>query len=150
MVKTIILKTYKPYFFTLLFIAIALTFVSYLMVTAGLYIHFPVEEARLYKNIFFVIIISASFGYSYYLKKQREKLQAIEDYDLKATTHLTLYRKRILWGFLNCVLACILFVMIGYKTFFYFALIDLFMMLMQFPNKAVFSKELNDDEIEYL
>ncbi|RXK59729.1 hypothetical protein ESA94_11755 [Lacibacter luteus] len=150
MVKTVFLKNYRPYFFLLLFTACVLTLISYSLVAADLYVHLPLEDARLYKNIFFIIIVAASFVYGYYLKKQREKLQAIEDYDLKIATHIILYRKRILWGFLNCLLACILFVIIGYKTFFYFALIDVVMMLMQFPNKAVFNKELNDDEIEYL
>lgn len=150
MVKTVSLKMYKTYFLTLLFSACAATLLSYIFVAAGLFIQLPLDEGRLYKNISLVAIITASFAYSYYLKKQREKLNTIEDYDLKIGIHLILYRKRILWGFLNCLLACILFAVIGYKIFFYFSLIDIVMLLPQFPNKAVFSKELNDDEIEYL
>ena len=150
MIKTVYLKNYRPYYFKLLFAACALTLGSYLLVSAGIYLQLPVEKVKLYKNIFIFTMIAASFMYSYYLSKQRQKLQTIEDFDEKIATHVTVYRKRILLGFINCFLACILFVFIGYKTLFYFALIDIFIMLTQFPNKTVFNKELNDDEIEYM
>ncbi len=150
MVKTVMLKNYRPYYYILLFAAAAITTLSYFLVAAGLYIELPLEQTKLIKNIFFVMIMAASFGYSFYLKKQRNKLRGIDDFDIKISTHYKLYRQRIFWGFLNCLLACILFAILGYKTFFYFALIDIFMVLSQFPNKKVFSTELNDEEIEYI
>jgi glucan phosphoethanolaminetransferase (alkaline phosphatase superfamily) len=150
MVKTVALKSYRPYFFTFLFAACATTLCSYLAVTAGFFIEWEPGQSRLLKNIFVVAIIASSFGYSYYLRKQREHLQNIEDFDAKLDFHTTVYRKRILWGFLNCLLACILYPVVAYSTFLYFAVFDIILMLTQFPNRVVFSKELNDDEIEFI
>lgn len=151
MVKIIQLKPYRTIYFTFLVISVVFTVLSYLLVSSGFYLHWEQQQSVLYKNIFVYTLIGLAILFTSYLSKQRKKIQAIEEYDVKISLHLEMYKHRILWGFANCTLACILYPIIAHSAFLYFAIFDIiFSLLMMFPNKIMFRKELNDDEIEFI
>ena len=70
--------------------------------------------------------------------------------DEKLVFHRHYFKTRLLWYVLSGIVACILFVIVGQWLFLYFAIFDLAMLLILYPTKSFFKKELDDEEIIFI
>ena len=149
-VKTIEVKEYKKIyinFLTLMCIMIAGTF---FMLKTGVFVKRPPEESIQLRRILVIGLVLTSIIYSYYQKVQKDKLRAFIEFEDKKLFHLKYYKIRILWFVLSCLASCILFLVVANWFFFYFALFELLLMFITFPNRYFFKREMNEDDIVFV
>lgn len=150
MIKIIELKVYRKKYYIYAFISALAVAFCYILVSSGVYVRWDPADSILIKNIFLYGTIGIAFGWTFYLRKEKEKMLQYEDFDAKKSFHEKLYTKRIMWYLFSCSITAVLYVIAAHTFFLYFALIDLVIMLLQFPNKTVFSREFNDDDIVFM
>jgi hypothetical protein len=66
---------------------------------------------------------------------------------MRIARHRRIYSIRMLWHVASCLVSCILYVVTSRNMFLYFALFDFVVSLAFFPNKKIFMKELNNEDI---
>jgi hypothetical protein len=123
---------------------------SWLLIKTGMFIPASASIKNSFKDVIMIGLIGAAALHTIYTNSQRKKLLTIENIEEKLAFHRKIFKMRIMWNVVACALSCFLFLLIGRNIFLYFALYDLFMLLILFPNKTFFKKELNDQEIVFV
>ncbi len=149
-VKTIDMKVYRKLYANYLVLICIMIGVSYFLLEKGFYVRWDPLKSALIKNFLLYGMVGVAIAYSLYQKNQGQKLQAIEDFEEKKIFHEKYFKIRMLWYAGSCFVSCILFMLVFNWFFFYFALFELFLLLIVFPNKFFVKKELNDDDIVFI
>jgi hypothetical protein len=144
---TINVKRYKAFYHQALIGNILLVGGLFILQRGGFSLMQDIKSARLITMPMLGLMIIMVFVYTRYVRKQLNKLPAIADFDERVREHEKIYKIRLLWHFLSCLVSCFLGVLTGREIFFYFSLIDTVGMLPLFPNLAVFKAELKNDDI---
>jgi hypothetical protein len=150
MVKIVDMKIYRKIYFNFLAIMCVMIAAVYLLVKNGIYLGQFFIQSKTIVYGFLALMLAVTFVYSLYLRRQREKLQAIADFDKKLAFHQNYFKTRMWWQILGGATSCILYMITAHRYFFWFALFDLLSLVVVFPNKFFFKKELNDEDIIFL
>jgi hypothetical protein len=119
-------------------------------VSNGLFLRWEPAQSTQMKNIILFGMVGVAIAYSLYLRKEKEKMQSIHDFDEKLIAHQRYFKIRMWWYLLSTIASCILYILVANTFFLYFALFELLMLIVVFPNKLFFKKELQDDDIIFL
>ena len=150
MFKIIDLNVYRSIFFSCLSICSVMIIGSWILIQSGLFIPGSDSIKNSFKDIIMIGLIGAAALHTIYTNSQKKKLLTIENIEEKLASHRKIFKLRLMWNVVACALSCFLFLLIGRNIFLYFALYDLFMLLILFPNKTFFKKELNDNEVVFV
>jgi hypothetical protein len=140
------LSTYRNQFKQILIPQLLLVLVSYLLVQVSPYDFSLFAIQRLSTPIMAVLVI-LSFMHSSYQRRRLAKLYSVESFEDRARQHQRIYQFRLFWFLFSAFTSCCLFVLAQHRLFFYFALFDTLLLVMNYPNKQVFRRELQEEEI---
>lgn len=99
------------------------------------------------------VFLAGTFIASFIItRKHKEKLKTIHSltaFDDQVVQYKKIYDQRLMVNALIGVLACILYALTARRIFIIFAIFDLVVLLIMYPNKNVFRRELNNQEITF-
>lgn len=99
------------------------------------------------------LFLGLTFGISFMLtRRQRTKLKTIQslpDFNEQVAQYKTIYDQRLIANALIGVAASICYALTARRIFILFAILDLVVLLIMYPNKNVFRRELNNQEITF-
>jgi peptidoglycan/LPS O-acetylase OafA/YrhL len=146
---TIDASPFKKQHLTFLAISFILMVLSYVAANA---MTPTITNAGVNEKIKLVFLI-LTFGVSFILVRQhKEKLKTIHslpDFDEQVTLYKKIYTQRLIANVAIGIAACIFYVLTVRRIFILFAIFDLVVLLVLLPNKNVFRRELNNQEIEF-
>jgi hypothetical protein len=93
------------------------------------------------------LLLVFSLLHSSFQKKSLQKLSLLHNFDDRAREHQRIYQLRLYWFLFSAFTSCCLFIVAHHLLFFYFAIFDTLLLVMNYPNKQVFKKELMEDDI---
>ena len=142
------LRSFKRIFFLCLIINLLLIAGSYLAFISKLPF---LQHLQIIKSsyTYFSTVLVLTFVHIVWQKRQLEAIDKAGDFEEKATRYSTLYRNRLYWLLLWCLVSCALFLLSFINTYFYFALFVLLFFLPYYPYKFQIQKELKNDEITF-
>ena len=120
---------------------------SLLLINNGYIILNNFDPSRRFTWPIMITMLALAFCYSYYRKKQLEKVFDVENFDDQVKAYENVYKLTMRWYLLSCMVSCFLAVLTARNIFLYFAGYDFIMMLPYYPNKLLFRRELRNDEI---
>ena len=148
--KIIDLSFYKSRFKLFFSITSAVLVISYLLV----YFNYGLMKNQTYaeqvKNLFMILLIGSAVFYSFWQQKQRREMLKIMDFQSRVSAYKRIYLSRLYWHMLSGVVSSIMYLTTSRRLFLIFAVLDLITMMLVYPNKFVFKRELMDDEIEFV
>ncbi len=151
MVKIVDMKVYKKIHLNFLTIMCLMAVASVVLVKNSFYIiPWNTAGSKITTDVLLIGMIGLALLYSFYLRKQKEKMQGIIDFDEKLIFHRRYYRIRMWWLILSGATSCFLYVLTVYRFFFWFVLFDFLSLLLAFPSKFFFKRELNDNDVIFL
>jgi hypothetical protein len=102
------------------------------------------------KDLFMILLIGSAVFYSFWQQKQRREMVKIMDFQSRVSAYKRIYLSRLYWHMLSGAISSIIYLTTSRRLFLIFAVLDLITMMLVYPNKFVFKRELMDDEIEFL
>lgn len=149
-IKTVDLSDYKRNFKLFFSITASIVVASYIIVVAGYRIIANPTEADKLKNLFLFLLILLAVVFNYFLQNQKKKLVFIGDFEKKLFSYKKLYLFRLWWYLFSASSSAFLYILTGRSLFFFFALFDVAMTFIIYPNKRIFNAELGEDDIDYI
>lgn len=150
MIKTIELAPYRRWFRTTLTIAILLVAGSMLLVWLQANPVLEPSSAKLIRNLLLYGPLCLAFAFTFYIRKQREIMMAIPDFESRKNFHQSLFRKRLYWCVISTTLACTLYWLLTHPFYLYVSLFEIVGVLLSFPHPFIFKRELQDPEIVFI
>ena len=138
---------YKKAYTGVLIICILSVAVSFFIVRQGFAILANVPATKTLKDIIMYSMIGAAAIFSFYQQKQKQRLLSFTDFDEKLAFYQKIFHSRLWWYALSCIVSAFLLFLTARKFFLYLAIFDLVVMLLAFPNKILFKKELNEEDL---
>ena len=127
-----------------------------LLIIAGTYLAFIsklpfLQHLQIIKSSasYFSIVMGLTFVHIFWQKRQLEAIDKADGFEEKAARYSALYRNRLYWLLLWCLVSCVLFLLSFINTYFYFSLIVLLFFLPYYPYKFQIQKELKNDDITF-
>ncbi len=148
--KTIDLSFYKAKFKIFFSISSAVLVTCYLLAFFGFTLIKNQTHADQVKNLFMIVLIGSAVFYSFWQTKQRRELAKIMDFKARVDCYRSIYMSRLYWHMLSGIVASMVYLTTSRRLFLIFAVLDLVTMMLVYPNKLVFKRELMDDEIEFI
>ena len=150
MVKIVDMKVYRKIYLNFLTVMTVMAVACFLLVRNGFYIRWNQLNSGTMTDILLWGVVGIAVLYSFYLRQLKGKMQRIIDFDKKLAFHRRYFRTRMWWNIVSGATSCFLYLLTANRFFFWFVLFDFLSLLIVFPNKFFFKKELNDDEIIFL
>lgn len=147
---TIEIKKYKNFFFSILIIEIAVAIASYILVSNGFYILAGFDPGKKFTSPILLALVVLAVAHAQFQKKKLSKLQQVTDFELRLAEYEKFYRFRLYWFLFSALVSCMLVLLTGRTLFMYFAVFDILVSLPYFPNKFLFKKELQNEEIVFI
>lgn len=148
--KIIDLSFYKSKFKLFFSITSAVLVICYLLV----YFDYTLMKNQVYagqiKDLFMILLIGSAVFYSFWQQKQRREMLKIMDFQTRVSAYKKIYLSRLYWHMLSGAVSSIIYLTTSRRLFLIFAVLDLVTMMLVYPNKFVFKRELMDDEIEFV
>ena len=138
---------YKKAYTGVLVICILSVAASFFIVRQGFAILANVPATKTLKDIIMYSMIGAAAIFSFYQQKQKQRLLSFTDFDEKLAFYQKIFHSRLWWYALSCIVSAFLLFLTARKFFLYLAIFDLVVMLLAFPNKMLFKKELNEEDL---
>jgi len=145
--KAMDIAPYKKAYTGVLIICILSVAVSFFIVRQGFAILANVPATKTLKDIIMYSMIGAAAIFSFYQQKQKQRLLSFTDFDEKLAFYQKIFHSRLWWYALSCIVSAFLLFLTARKFFLYLAIFDLVVMLLAFPNKTLFKKELNEEDL---
>ena len=145
--KAIDLAPYKKAHAGVLFICILSVAASFFIVKQGYAVLANEPETKTIKDIIMFGMIGVAALFTFYQQRQKQKLLSLAVFDEKLAFYQKIFRTRLWWYALSCTTSAFLLFLTARKLFLYFALFDLLLMLITFPNKFLIKKELNEEDL---
>ncbi len=151
MVKTVEMNLYRKLYANYLIVICIMIAASYFLVSRGIYVRWgSFQLLSTISKLMLFSLIGLAVIYGFYLRNQKDKMQGMTDFEKKLSAHRRYFNIRMRWYILSAAVSCVLCLLVANRFFLFFALFELLMLLIVFPNKAFFRKELNDEEIIFL
>ncbi|MES1220661.1 MAG: hypothetical protein ABUT20_34480 [Bacteroidota bacterium] len=150
MIKTIDLKEYRKVCINFILVISIMIAASFLLVRLHLYLHWTNANSDIFKNILLLVMVGAAFIHTNNIRKKKETLLALPGSEEKIAYHKKYFTLRMWWHIITCAISCILYIIADHTFFFFFAVLELIMVIEAFPTKLSFARELNDDSINFI
>jgi hypothetical protein len=121
--------------------------VSYFLGRSGLFFVPALSWGRQVALPTLLLMFIASTWFTRKLRKRLEAMRLVEDFELKMQEYEKVYRLRLQWSLLSCLILCVLFVMTERYFFLYFSIFQVLFVLPLYPNTTLFRRELKNDEV---
>jgi len=92
--------------------------------------------------MFIVTLVQGQF-----IRKRINTIGSIEDFETRVVEYEKVYRHRLQWNLITCLILCVLFVLSGRYFFFYFSIFQIVLVMPFYPNTLLFRRELKNEEI---
>jgi hypothetical protein len=145
--KAVDIAPYKKAHTGVLFICILSVASSFFIVKQGYAVLANEPEIKTIKDIIMFGMIGLAALFTFYQQRQKQKLLSFIVFDEKLTFYQKIFRTRLWWYAISCATSAFLLFLTARKIFLYFALFDLLLMLITFPNKVLIKKELNEEDL---
>ncbi len=149
-IKKVDLYDYKKKFKFFFSITASIVVASYIIVLTGNRIWENWEATDNLKNLLLFLLIMLAVIFNYLLQKQKKKLVLLEDFEEKLFFYKKLYLFRLSWYLFSASSSAFLYILTGRSLFFFFAVFDLAMTFIIYPNKRIFNAELGEYDIDYI
>ena len=140
-------KNFKRAFVLVAIGSVMAILASYFMGRSGLFFAPVIGISRKITFPVLLVMFIAAMWYGRLLRKRIVAMGQIEDFDLKVQEYEKVYRARLQWNLISCLILCLLFILSGRNFFFYFSILQFLLILPFFPSATLFKKELKNDEI---
>jgi hypothetical protein len=146
---TIDVAPFKKQHLTYIAISFIPMVISYVLASRGYsMINDPVVN-EVIKWVFLAATFISSFIVTRNHKEKLKSIHGLESFGEQVAQYKKIYDQRLVVNVIIGLTACIFYVLTARKIFILFALFDLVVLLVMFPNKNVFRRELNNNEITF-
>lgn len=133
--------------------AIILSFIplvlSYVLAKKGYSVITDPMINEIIKWVFLAATLIVSFLTTRNHKEKLKTLHFLTSFEEQVTAYKKIYNQRVMVNAFIGIAASLFFALTARKIFFLFAIFDLVVLLIMFPNKTVFRRELNNEEIDF-
>ena len=143
---TINLKDFKNHFYQVLIPLLSVIAISYIVVRFTS-VNLSVLFIQRYAFPIMALLAIMAFVHSSIQKKRLKALEAIEDFDQKAETYKKVYRLRLNWYMISGFTCCFVYLFSARNLFLYFALFDALLLFQNSPNKRIFQRDLQVEDV---
>lgn len=140
-------KPFKRAFLTIQLLSAAAVIASYFLGTSGLFFVPAIGFSRQITFPILMIMFLVTLWHSRNLRKRVEALGSIEDFETRVQQYEKVYRYRLQWNLVTCLILCLLFALSARYFFFYFSIFQVVLYLPFYPNTILFRRELRNEEI---
>jgi hypothetical protein len=146
---TIDVAPFKKQHLTYIAISFIPMVISYVMASRGYSIINDPVANEVIKWVFLAATFISSFIVTRKHKQQLLSIHGLPSFYEQVAQYKKIYDQRLVVNVIIGITACILYVLTARKIFILFALFDLIVLLVMYPNKNVFRRELNNNEITF-
>lgn len=146
---TIDVAPFKKQHLTYIAISFIPMVIAYVMASRGYSIIADPTANEVIKWVFLAATFIASFIVTRNHKEQLKSIHGLTSFEEQVAQYKKIYDQRLVVNVIIGITASILYVFTARKIFILFALFDLVVLLVMFPNKNVFRRELNNNEITF-
>jgi hypothetical protein len=146
---TIDVTPFKKQHLTYIAISFVPMVLSYVLANRGYSLITDPTANEILKWGFLIATFFSSFIITRKHKEKLKSIHALTSFDEQVTQYKKIYDQRLVVNVIIGVTACIFFALTARRIFILFALFDLVVLLALFPNKNVFRRELNNNEITF-
>ena len=143
---TINLKDFKNHFYQVLIPLLSVIAICYIVVRFTA-VNLSVLFIQRYAFPIMAVLAILAFVHSAIQKKRLKALEAIEDFEQKAETYKKVYRLRLNWYMISGFTCCFVYLFSARNLFLYFALFDALLLFQNFPNKRIFQRDLQVEDV---
>lgn len=146
---TIDVAPFKKQHLTYIAISFIPMVISYVLASRGYSMLTDETVNEVIKWVFLAGTFIASFMVTRKHKAQLLAIHGLPAFDEQVAQYKKIYDQRLVVNVIIGIAACILYVLTARRIFILFALFDLVVLLVMYPNKNVFRRELNNSEISF-
>ncbi|NII24447.1 hypothetical protein HB364_05125 [Pseudoflavitalea sp. X16] len=123
--------------------------ISYVLANKGYSMNISPALNDTIKWLFLGVTFGVSFLLSGRQKARLKIIQSLPSFDEQVAQYQKLYDQRLLTTALIGVAASVCYALTARRIFLIFAIFDLVILLIMYPNKTIFRRELNNPEITF-
>lgn len=150
MIKTVELAPYRQWFRTTFTITLLLIAGSILLVWMDLRPSLAPASTKLLRDLLWYGPLVLVVLYTFYIVKQQRKLLLIADFEERKVFHANLYRRRMYGYMVSTFLACVLYWLMATRFYLYISFFEILGLLVGFPRRQIFQRELGDPDIVFV
>lgn len=121
--------------------------VSYFLASRGLFFISVVGWGKQVTLPLLLVMFISAMWFTRKLRKRINAMHEIEDFEQKVQEYEKIYRARLQWNLLSCLILCLLFVLTGRFFFFYFSIFQVLFVIPLYPSAILFRRELKNEEV---
>ncbi len=140
-------KNFRKAFFLVEIYGVLAIIISYFIARGGIYSVPLYSTGRQITMPILLLMVLISFIYMQRIRKRLGALDNVEDFEVKVQEYEKIYKARLQLLLLACVISCFLFILTARPFFFYYAILEVLIVLPYYPNAFLFKRELKNDEI---
>lgn len=140
-------KNFKRTFVLVAIGSVMAILASYFIGKSGLFFAPVIGISRKITFPLLLIMFILAMWYGRSMRKRLNAMWQMEDFELKVQEYEKIYRARLQWNLVGCLILCFLFILTARNFFFYFSIFQFLLILPFFPNATLFKRELKNDEI---
>jgi hypothetical protein len=140
------LKDFRNHFYQVLIPLLCVIAITYVIVRFAA-VNLSVLFIQRYAFPIMAVLALMAFVHSAIQRKKLNRLETIQDFDEKAEAYKKVYRLRLNWYMISGFTCCFVFLFSARNLFLYFALFDALLLLQNYPNKRIFQRDLQVEDI---
>ena len=140
-------KPFKRTYLVIQLLSAAAIIGSYFLGSSGLFFVPAIGFSRLITFPALLLMFIVTLVHNRTLRKRIDALGSIEDFEIRVQVYERVYRHRMQWNMITCLIICLLFILSGRYFFLYFSIFQVVLYLPFYPNPLLFRRELKNEEI---
>ena len=140
-------KEFRSIFYTGIGVMAFFILGSYLWVNNGFITPPILGPLRSFSSPILIGMMVLAIFYGSYRRKRMNAINAENDFSVKVKEYVKIYKLHNAWFVLSCFISCLLFVVTSRYFFFYFSCIQMLITLPGYPSRALFKRELKNEEV---
>jgi hypothetical protein len=146
-IYSIEVREFKGIFYTSLSMMALFIVGSFLWVSSGFVTFSIFSLLRILSSWILIGMMLLTIVYGSYRRKRMNAINTEDDFSVKVKEYVKIYKLHNAWFVLSCFVSCFLFVVTSRNFFFYFACVQLLITLAAYPSRALFKRELKNEEV---
>lgn len=140
-------RNFKRTFYLIEIYSAAAVIASFFLAESGLFFvpAFSISRQITFPVLLVMFVVAHFYGRS--LRKRIRAMGQIESFEVKVEEYEKVYRFRMQWNLVSCLILCLLFILTARYFFFYFAIFHVLFVIPLYPNAGLFKRELRNEEI---
>jgi hypothetical protein len=146
-IYSIEVREFKSIFYTGLAVMALFIVGSYLWVNSGVVRLSIFALLGTLSSWILIAMMLLTIAYGSYRRKRMNAIVSENDFTVKVREYTKVYKLHNAWFALSCFVSCFLFVVTVRNFFFYFACVQLLITLAAYPSRALFKRELKEEDV---